>query len=81
MSVLCPKCGSAHVARLFDDDTKFDIAFSCHDCGFEYSVPTIPETKMVSKYDADRYDGPAFTRIQSDPADDRQPQRVDGIPF
>lgn len=60
MSTNCPKCGSAHVARTFDSDTKIDIGLKCHNCGMEYSVPTIPETKMGSIYDAKHYDGTAI---------------------
>lgn len=72
MSVLCPICGSAHVARDFDNDTKIDIAFTCHTCGMEYSVPTIHEIERESIYDVNKYNGPVVDVIPSDPADERQ---------
>lgn len=63
--MLCPKCSSSHVARTFDDDTTIDIAFRCHDCGFEYSIPAIPDLKMESRYDRERNDEPAPDCITS----------------
>ena len=69
MLSLFPKCGSPHVARLLDDDTKIDIAFACRTCGFEYSVPTIPEIEMESQYDADNYHGQAIEIHDSHYAD------------
>lgn len=71
---LCPKCGSAHVARTnaqLDNDTNLD--YTCHSCGFAYSIPVVPEIELESLYD-ERYDGPAIAVIPSDPADDRQSQ-------
>ena len=63
--MLCPKCSSNHVARTFDDDTTIDIAFRCHDCGFEYSILAIPDLKMESRYDRERNDEPAPDCITS----------------
>ena len=69
MSELCPKCYSAHVARKFDIDTEFDIGYICHDCGFEYSVLMYPDDCMESKYDSERYDGPAFDFLPDNSGD------------
>lgn len=63
--MLCPKCSSNHVARTFDDDTTIDIAFRCHDCGFEYSIPVISDLKMESRYDRERNDESAPDCITS----------------
>lgn len=63
--MLCPKCSSNHVARTFDDDTTIDIAFRCHDCGFEYSIPAVPDLEMGSHYDQECNDGPTSSRISS----------------
>ena len=64
MLTLCPKCYFPHVARTIENDTKFDNAYTCTTCGFEYHVSTRPQIEMESQYDKDRYHGQAAEIVE-----------------
>ena len=63
--MLCPKCSFNHVVRTFEDDTTIDIEFRCHNCRFEYSILTIPDLEMESRYDQEGNDGSSSESIPS----------------